>query len=62
MEPNYAPSFYPTVLDNRSFPPDYFDIRHNCGGDCGSCGYCESLYPKVTQTLADIYMMEEKTC
>ena len=62
LEPNYAPSFYPTVLDNRSFPPDYFDIRHNCGGDCGSCGYCESLYPKVTQTLADIYMMEEKSC
>ena len=62
LEPNYAASFYPTVLDNRAFPADYFDIRHNCGGDCGSCGYCENLYPKVTQTLADICMMEEKSC
>ena len=44
------------------FSTHYFDIRHNCGGDCGSCGYCEALYPKVTQTLADIYMMEEKSC
>ena len=62
LEPNYAQSFYPTVLDNGSFPPDYFDIRHNCSGNCDACGYCEKLYPKVTQTLADIYMMEEKLC
>ena len=62
LEPNYAAAFYPTVLNNRAFPADYFDIRHNCGGDCGSCGYCEALYPKVTQTLADIYVMEEKSC
>lgn len=61
LEPNYAAAFYPTVLDNRAFPADYFDIRHNCGGDCDSCGYCEALYPKVTQTLADIYIMEENT-
>ena len=61
LEPNYAAAFYPTVLDNSAFPADYFDIRHNCGSDCGSCSYCEALYPKVTQTLADIYMMEENT-
>lgn len=59
LEPNYAPSFYPTVLDNQAFPADYFDIRHNCSGDCRSCGYCETLYPKVTRTLADMYIMEE---
>lgn len=62
LEPNYAAAFYPTVLNNSAFPSDYFDIRHNCTGDCAVCGYCEALYPQITQTLADIYMMEGKSC
>ena len=58
LEPNYAPLFYPQVLNNSAFPANYFDIRHNCSGNCGSCGYCEALYPEISETLADIYMTD----
>lgn len=68
LEPNYAGLFYPEVLNNRAFPPDYFDIRHNCTGQCETCGYCTQVYHRTAETLTDIrlseYDMEEepKSC
>ena len=64
-EPNHAAAFYPQVLNNRVFPEDYFAVRHHCNGDCASCGYCERLYPKLVETLGEIYIeenQEEATC
>ena len=58
LEPNYAGLFYPEVLNNSAFPPEYFDIRHNCSKNCGDCGYCAGVYNTITETIADIYMTE----
>ena len=58
LEPNYAALFYPTVLNNRAFPEEYFNIRHNCKKNCASCGYCKKVYSQIAETIADIYMSE----
>jgi len=60
LEPNYAALYYPEVLNNSAFPPDYFQIRHNCGGDCRSCGYCTGVYHTIAETIADIYLTENE--
>lgn len=68
LEPNYAGLFYPEVLNNSAFPRDYFEHRHNCAGQCESCGYCAGIYHQIAQTISDIYLsdndMEEepKSC
>lgn len=56
LEPNYAHIFYPAVLDNTAFPPDYFAVRHNCSHDCGSCGYCVRIYQTILRALPDIML------
>lgn len=58
LEPNYAGLFYPEVLSNSAFPRDYFDIRHNCTGQCADCGYCDQVYRQTVQTISDIFLSE----
>lgn len=58
LEPNYAHIFYPAVLDNTAFPPDYFAVRHNCSHDCGSCGYCVRIYQTILRALPDIMLAD----
>jgi len=58
LEPNYAALFYPTVLNNRAFPEEYWQIRHNCKKNCESCGYCKAVYKQIAETIADIYFSE----
>ena len=60
LEPNYANLFYPTVLNNRAFPEEYFTIRHNCKRNCESCGYCHKVYRQIAETIADIYLSENE--
>ena len=60
LEPNYANLFYPTVLNNRAFPEEYFTIRHNCKKNCASCGYCHQVYKQIAETIADIYLSENE--
>ena len=65
LEPNYASLFYPQVLNNSAFPEDYFAIRHHCSGNYAACGYCQTLYPKLVDTLGEMYIeenQEETTC
>ena len=59
LEPNYAHLFYPAVLDNTAFPPDYFAVRHNCSHDCGSCGYCERTYQTILRALPDVMLADD---
>ena len=59
LEPNYAGLYYPQVLSNSAFPRDYFDIRHNCTGQCRECGYCARVYREVLQTIPKIYLPDE---
>jgi len=58
LEPNYAQSFYPEVLNSHTFPKDYFDIRHFCSGKCETCGYCEQVYRGSTAQVSDLYFDE----
>lgn len=59
-EPNLSDLFYPVVLNNRAFPEDYFERRCFCRHECGQCGYCETIYDKAKETVADIYMTENE--
>ena len=58
LEPNYAGLYYPEVLDNGSFPREYFDIRHNCSGQCPDCGYCARVYRRVVRTIPEVCLSE----
>lgn len=60
LEPNYAGLFYPQVLSNRAFPAEYFKVRHNCKGNCESCGYCKAVYSQIAETIAHIYLTDNE--
>ncbi len=47
MEPSYSPLFAPGIIDNRSFPGDWFDKTSSCTRECGRCGYCAETFDKV---------------
>ena len=55
-EPNLSDLFYPVVLNNRAFPSDFFEKRCFCGHACEKCGYCQTIYDRVSEAVADIYM------
>lgn len=47
FEPGFSPAFFPAVLDNAAFPPDWFDRTSSCSRECAECGYCEKVLDKV---------------
>ena len=51
LEPGFSPAFYPTFIDNSAFPPDWFDRTAHCARECVSCGYCESVWKRVSLSL-----------
>lgn len=54
MEPNHAELFFPIVLNNRAFPPDYFDMRHSCSRQCGDCGYCRRVFEQAAERIPEM--------
>jgi hypothetical protein len=46
LEPGFGPTFYPHIIDNTRFPPDWFEHITTCGGRC-DCGYCTEVLEKV---------------
>lgn len=46
-EPGHGPCFGNAVLDNTRFPPDWWERRSRCRRECGSCGMCRKLLPRL---------------
>ena len=46
-EPGFGRAIAPYIVDNRSFPEDWFQRTSSCNKECHSCGYCASVLEKV---------------
>ena len=55
-EPNLSDLCSPVGLNTRAFPSDYFEKRCVGGHACEKCGYCQTIYDRVSEAVADIYM------
>ena len=47
FEPGFGRAIAPYIVDNRSFPEDWFQRTTSCNKECHSCGYCASVLEKV---------------
>lgn len=50
-EPGFAPALDPWIIDNRSFPDNWFTVTSSCDHECTKCSYCSSVLAKVLQKL-----------
>lgn len=46
-EPGLGRAIAPYIIDNRSFPEDWFERTTGCDKQCYKCGYCKSVLEKV---------------
>ena len=51
FEPGFSPAFYPRLIDNTAFPPDWFRRTGSCARECANCGYCENVLKRVLAEL-----------
>lgn len=47
FEPGYGPIFAPFVINNDSFPEDWYEKTSNCSKECHKCNYCKSVWESV---------------
>lgn len=47
LEPGFSHVINPSYIDNKMFPPEFFDHVSKCGNGCTGCGYCESILDQV---------------
>ncbi len=52
LEPGHGPLFLPYIIDNASFPPDWFKKTTGCGRKCSRCDYCSSVLKRVLKKVA----------
>ena len=47
FEPGFGRALAPYIVDNRSFPADWFQRTTTCKKNCHECGYCEKVLEQV---------------
>lgn len=47
FEPGFGRALAPYIVDNRSFPADWFQRTTACKKNCHECGYCEKVLEQV---------------
>lgn len=52
LEPGHGRLLYPKFIDNKKFPEDWFARTTTCDRNCGSCGYCDSVFGDVLTSLS----------
>jgi hypothetical protein len=52
FEPGFSPAFVPFIIDNRRFPPDWFERASACSRNCHGCGYCGQVLDEVLVDLS----------
>jgi hypothetical protein len=55
-EPDLSSSFLPVVLNAGRLSDEFFDKTSGCNRHCAECGYCESLFDRVAETLPEEYI------
>ena len=47
FEPTFSRAFAPFIIDNDSFPADWFERTAACGRKCHRCDYCREVLDRV---------------
>ena len=47
FEPSNGDLLYPFIVDNASFPEDFFERTTSCDKQCHKCGYCDKLIKEL---------------
>ena len=55
-EPDLSSGFLPVVLNAGRLTDEFFEKTSGCSRRCAECGYCESLYDRVAETLPAEYL------
>lgn len=53
LEPGHAAAFAPFVIDNRRFPPDWFERSTTCTRQCHACDTCRQVLEAALVNLAE---------
>ncbi len=51
LEPGYQNLFRNEIIDNSSFPPDWFSRITRCSKKCHTCDYCLKVFDRVKKAL-----------
>ena len=51
LEPGYHALFKNEIIDNSSFPPDWFSRVTQCLNKCHTCDYCSKIYAAVKKCI-----------
>lgn len=52
-EPCFSRAFFPWLLDNERFPPDWPETAGTCASNCHNCGKCEKTLGQVSIQYPD---------
>jgi collagenase-like PrtC family protease len=52
LEPGFGPMFAPHIIDNTSFPADWFERTSTCDRRCQRCSYCAGVLQDVLRSPA----------
>lgn len=50
-EPGFSPLLAPYIIDNTSFPEDWFEKTSKCKKNCNTCDYCQQVLEKVLKKM-----------
>jgi hypothetical protein len=53
LEPNFAETFYPEIIENSRFPDGFCETVLRCAKRCGSCDYCRGVFEKTKFNLGE---------
>ena len=54
LEPGHGPLFAPHIIDNRRFPPDWFEKTLRCDKKCYRCEYCACVLETVLRPTTQV--------
>lgn len=55
FEPGFGRAITPYIVDNGSFPDDWFTHTSECDKMCHTCGYCKKVFDQVTINTGEYY-------
>ena len=55
FEPGFGRAIMPYIIDNSSFPKDWFTHTSECDKMCHKCGYCQEVFDQVAINTGEYY-------
>jgi hypothetical protein len=53
LEPDFAETFYPALLENSRFPAGFAETVLHCAKECDNCGYCRNVFEQIKIDLGE---------